>query len=124
MQKGVDVILLLFSVVTQTSFDSVQTRWVPLIQKNSPLAKVILIGTKIDLMSNEAYGAILKEKGISVVTKECGDLVAKKIGGECYMEVSSLSQHGITPIFKRAGEIYVQTLRNTRKQRKKHCTVI
>jgi Ras-related C3 botulinum toxin substrate 1 len=44
-----DVFLVCYSVVSPTSFENVQAKWIPELRHHAPNAPVILVGTKTDL---------------------------------------------------------------------------
>lgn len=48
-----DVFLVCFSVVDFFSFDSIENYWVPEIRHHCPQTPIVLVGTKLDLRSDE-----------------------------------------------------------------------
>lgn len=94
-----DVIILCFSVVQQSSFDNIETRWMKEIKGSAVLRNkpIILVGTKVD-----ARGELSKLSVNPVIFYEKGKRLAKRIGAEAYMECSALHETGVKDIFDRA----------------------
>jgi small GTP-binding protein len=79
------IILLCFALDKRASFDHLQN-WVQLIEDSSPPdAKVIVVGTKLDLAVNKREVAQSEGRSFAVNLKR----------GEKYVEVSALSNEGI-----------------------------
>jgi len=55
-----DVFLLCFSVVSPSSFDNIKSKWYPEVSHHCPEAKIMLVGTKIDLREDKATIEALK----------------------------------------------------------------
>jgi len=94
-----DLFLVLFSVTNPTSFANIKTKWVPEIQHHCPGVPFILVGSKIDLRSDTDTAEKLKSKGLSFVTREEGEKLAKEIGAASYVECSALTQEGLKSTF-------------------------
>jgi len=94
-----DIFLVCFSVVGNSSFDNVKTKWVPEVQHHMPGTPIILVGTKNDLREDEVTIARLEERGLKPITVEQGTALAKDIGAVTYLECSSLTQNGLKNIF-------------------------
>lgn len=64
-----DVFIVAFSLVSPASLKSVHTKWLPEIKafSNRP---IILVGTKLDLRSEPAIVAKMKEQGLDPVSSE------------------------------------------------------
>jgi len=87
-----DVFLICFSIVSTASLDNVKTVWAPEVKHHCPTAKIILVGTKLDL----------RESTKPHVTPEEGEKMAKTINAEKYMECSALTQTGLKAVFEEA----------------------
>jgi small GTP-binding protein len=103
---GADVVLLCFSTVTRSSFESVKEKWHPEVAHYVPDALTILVGTKIDL--RDAGEADPSTKEIDPVSKEDGDVMRKSIKASKYIEVSSKTRNNLEECFKTAVELVLQ----------------
>lgn len=101
-----NVVFLCFSVTQPTSFVSVMTRWYPELQEICPDVPVIVIGTKTDLRNDEATINELRESGLSPITKDEGQQLAKDINAVKYLECSSMTNEGVSEV----GLTIVQTI--------------
>eukprot|EP00301_Raphidiophrys_heterophryoidea_P014886 c23365_g1_i1.p1 GENE.c23365_g1_i1~~c23365_g1_i1.p1 ORF type:complete len:206 (-),score=41.21 c23365_g1_i1:42-629(-) len=99
---GTNVFLLCFSVVDPSSFECVSSKWAPELKQHVPAARLVLVGTKIDLRENDATVSKLKEKGMKPITPEQGRSLAAVIGATRFLECSALTQTGITTVFEEA----------------------
>jgi GTPase SAR1 family protein len=55
----------------------------------------VLVGTKSDLLTDPAAIQRLRERGLSPVSREQAEAMAKEIGAVAYCETSSLTQKGL-----------------------------
>lgn len=94
--------LICFSVVSPTSFANVRTKWWPEVTHHCPSAKLILVGTKLDLREEKETIERLREKGQAPITPDEGRALVKEIGAHTYMECSALTQKGLKQVFDRA----------------------
>ena len=95
-----DVFLLCFSVVSPSSFENIRTKWNPEVSHHCPEAKLMLVGTKIDLREDkETLDKLKKEK---LPTHEDGVKLAGTIGAKMYLECSALTQEGLKRVFEEA----------------------
>ncbi|KAL9642932.1 hypothetical protein ABK040_010625 [Willaertia magna] len=97
-----NVFLLCFSVVEYSSFENVKIKWTPEITHHQPSAHVILVGTKIDLKSDEDFVKRMREKGTRVVEYREGVEMAKKLGFHTYVECSSKTGENLKRVFDEA----------------------
>jgi len=93
-----DVFLICFSVISQTSFSNVKTKWWPEVTHHCPTDN-ILVGTKLDLREDPEKLESLREKGLSPITSEQGEQLANEIKAVKYMECSALTQKGLKEVF-------------------------
>ena len=112
-----DVFLVCFSLISPSSFENVKIRvcgslarslarssftrsprplsclvyiqWVPELQHHCPGTTYILVGTKLDLRSDEATIDNLKKQGLAPISTEMGQAMAKEIGAHDFIEVPS-----------------------------------
>jgi len=82
-----------------TSFSNVRTKWWPEVTHHCPTAKILLVGTKLDLREDPEKLESLKEKGLAPITPEQGADMAKEIKAVKYMECSALTQRGLKEVF-------------------------
>ena len=97
-----NVFLVCFSVVSPTSFENVANRWAPEIEHYCPGVPKILVGTKLDLLNDEATIEELKEKNLAPITQQQGEAMRRKIGAVAYMECSALTQRELKEVFDKA----------------------
>ena len=95
---GTDVFLLCFSTENRASFDNVRTKWLPELRHFAPEAKVLLVGTKIDLRDLSA----VDRTGIPHVSHKEGQDLALEAGLDGYLEASALTQKGLKTVFDEA----------------------
>lgn len=107
-----DVFLVFFSVSSRNSFRNVKSKWYPELQHFNPLAKIILVGSKIDLRENTHAGT-----STDFVSNAEGQSLAKEIGAEMYLECSALSQKGLKDAFDEVVKTVVCTPHKKKKQR-------
>eukprot|EP01124_Arcella_intermedia_P037307 TRINITY_DN9959_c0_g3_i1.p1 TRINITY_DN9959_c0_g3~~TRINITY_DN9959_c0_g3_i1.p1 ORF type:complete len:193 (-),score=43.16 TRINITY_DN9959_c0_g3_i1:64-642(-) len=84
-----NIFLVLFSVISQNSFDEISSKWIPEIRHHCPDTPFILVGTKTDLRENLSS---LAEKGILPIERVQGENLALEVGALQYNEISAL-QH-------------------------------
>jgi len=97
-----DIFMLCFSVISETSYSNVKTKWYPEVMHHCPSAQVLLIGTKIDLRDDQEMIENLKDKGLSPITAPQGDELAEEIKALKYMECSALKMDGLKEVFDTA----------------------
>ena len=98
---GTDVFLICFSVISQSSFQNVRTKWLPEIQHFCPEVSFILVGTEIDLRNDERVLSKLEKQGEAPITFEQGEDLAMEINAANYAECSSLTQEGLEEVFEK-----------------------
>merc|ERR1712000_782583 len=84
-----DVFLVCFSVTDPDSLDNCRTKWISEVTHHTPEAKIVLVGTKIDLRD---------DKGCSdpnVITTQMGQSIAKELKAEKYLECSAFTQKNL-----------------------------
>jgi len=94
--------MLCFSVISETSYSNVKTKWYPEVMHHCPSAQVLLIGTKIDLRNDQEMIENLKEKGLSPIPSSQGEELAKEIKAFNYLECSALTMDGLKEVFDAA----------------------
>merc|ERR1719420_1142809 len=117
-----DVFLVCFSVISNSSFENVKTKWVPEIQHHAPGVPIILVGTKSDLRKDQQTQNTLKNRGQSMVDTGAANGMAKEVGATKYLECSALTQEGLKQVFDDA----IRAAMSPTKKKKKgglHLTV-
>lgn len=99
---GTDVFILIFSIASPSSLESVASRWWPEINHHLPEAPFILVGTQADLRDDQTTIDRLQERGEAPVTTLMGSATAEKLGARCYLECSALTQAGLEQVFETA----------------------
>jgi Ras-related C3 botulinum toxin substrate 1 len=97
-----DVFLVCFSVISNSSFENVKTKWVPEIQHHAPNIPILLVGTKSDLRKDENTIKQLNSRQQSMVALEAAQRMAKEIGAVNFLECSALTQEGLKQVFDEA----------------------
>ena len=96
---GTDVFLMCYSVIDPKSFENVSKKWMPELKTNVQSVPTILVGTKLDLRSNEAF---LEEEGVTPVETSEGQAKADQLGLHSFMESSALTQENLREVFQTA----------------------
>jgi len=97
-----DVFVCAFSLVDPTSFEHVQSKWIPEVSHHSPNTPIILVGTKLDLRDDCAIIEQLNSIEQAPITYEQGLQMIKEIGAVKYLECSALTQTGLMAVFDEA----------------------
>jgi len=116
-----DVFLVCFSVISNSSFENVKTKWVPEIQHHAPNVPILLVGTKSDLRKDDNTIKQLKSRQQEMVTVDAAQRMGKEIGAVNFLECSALTQEGLKQVFDEA--IRAAMTRPTGKK-KKNCTLL
>eukprot|EP01126_Amoeba_proteus_P020854 TRINITY_DN2117_c0_g1_i2.p1 TRINITY_DN2117_c0_g1~~TRINITY_DN2117_c0_g1_i2.p1 ORF type:complete len:200 (-),score=28.52 TRINITY_DN2117_c0_g1_i2:156-755(-) len=96
-----NVFLLCFSVISETSFKNIRSKWWPEVMEHCP-TDCILVGTKVDLRDNPEFLSGLVDRGLVPVYKQQGELLSEEIKALAYMECSALTQKGLKDVFDTA----------------------
>lgn len=99
-----DIFIVCFSVISETSFNNVRSKWIPEIISFDQKSKYVLVGTKTDLrdtnQSASSRGTVnCAETLASNITYEQGYNLAKEINAIKYIECSALEQKNISLLF-------------------------
>eukprot|EP01122_Echinamoeba_exundans_P016600 TRINITY_DN8465_c0_g1_i1.p1 TRINITY_DN8465_c0_g1~~TRINITY_DN8465_c0_g1_i1.p1 ORF type:complete len:129 (+),score=16.49 TRINITY_DN8465_c0_g1_i1:185-571(+) len=97
-----DFALVCVSLVNRASLEAAQTKFVPEIQHHMPHVPFLLVGTKDDLVNDEATLVSLKEKGSSIITLEELQAAAKQLGAIDAITCSAVTMHNVREVFQRA----------------------
>lgn len=106
-----DVFILMFSLNNRDSFDNIQQKWLPEIQRYVHEVPLLLVGNKSDLNR--------------LISPEEGQHLAEQIHAEKYCEISAFTQDGLQNMFFDAVHAGLKHIkRKSNKQTKKHCCII
>eukprot|EP00004_Rigifila_ramosa_P015690 TRINITY_DN365_c0_g2_i3.p1 TRINITY_DN365_c0_g2~~TRINITY_DN365_c0_g2_i3.p1 ORF type:complete len:194 (-),score=45.96 TRINITY_DN365_c0_g2_i3:145-726(-) len=97
-----DVFIVCFSIISPSSFENVKAKWVPEVTHHAPKTPIILVGTKLDLRDDNDTKQKLREKGMSAISQEKGEALAKEIKAAAYVECSALTQTNLKSVFDQA----------------------
>ena len=90
--KDTDVLVLCYSVADPESFESVSDFWVPELNNCHRHRKpIILVATQSDMRNDNDSESI---------TTEEGEMLAKDIGADCFIECSSSDIDSVTKVFE------------------------
>ena len=96
-----DVFLVCFAVDSHTSLQSVEQVWVPEIRHHVGRdAKIILVGTKIDLRDDRDTLRQLKQQGRKPITSDEGRRMMRRLRLSRYVECSALTRKGLSNVFE------------------------
>ena len=93
-----DVIILCFSVVRPDSFENITAKWLPELNKLIPTAKIVLVGTQVDLRDNKNSVTNDPSRTRSISTKE-GEELKHRIRAFKFVECSAVTQQNIAEVF-------------------------
>jgi len=116
-----DVFLVCFSVIATSSFENVKAKWIPEIQHHAPGVPLVLVGTKSDLRGDQEQMSQLTSKGLTMVSNQDAQIMAKEIGAAKYLECSALTQEGLKAVFDEAIRAALQP---KKKKKKGGCQIL
>jgi len=116
-----DVFLIAFSIISQSSFENVKSKWHPEIQHHCPGVPIILVGTKADLRGDKEMEEKLMQKGLNMVPAANAEQMAQQIGAIKYLECSALTQDGLKAVFD---EAIRAALTPAKKTKSKKCSLL
>ncbi|KAI6650510.1 hypothetical protein LOD99_7561 [Oopsacas minuta] len=118
------VVIICFSLICASSFENVQTMWIPELNIYCPQAPRILVGTKLDLRDDDETISLLKDKQFAPISYSQGLEMMRDIGADSYIECSALTHKGVTEVFEETVRIAIATKFNAINGRKGRCTLI
>ncbi|KAL8642082.1 MAG: hypothetical protein Q9228_001192 [Teloschistes exilis] len=96
-----DLIFVCFAIDCPNSLENVMDKWYPEVLHFCPTTPLILVGLKSDLRTKRVCIDLLKTQGLTPVTSEQGQRVAKQMGA-MYVECSSKEMKGVDDVFELA----------------------
>jgi len=132
-----DVLIVCFSIVDPVSLQNVLHKWHEEVMHHCPKVPKILIGTKVDLRTDEKAINELKQRNQQPLTTQQGKELASKLKYCQYVECSALTQKNLKEVFdeacrvvlfpeRYAGKKSMEDSKNTKsvsKKDKKDCVV-
>ena len=116
-----DLFMICFSLTSPSSFENVKSKWVQEVNHHCPGVPMMLVGTKLDLRDDQETIMRLAEKGLSPISFETGQKLAKEIKAVKYLECSALTQKNLKMVFDEA----IRIVLNPVKQKSgKKCSLI
>ncbi len=109
-----DVFLICFAIDDPASYANIRAKWFPEIshhlqtaaQSGGPdaakHAKILLVGTKLDLREDSETLERMRREGTAPLSYQQGVQMAKEIGAVRYLECSALTQQGLKSVFDEA----------------------
>jgi len=119
-----DCFLICYSAISPASLRNVQDKWAPELRHYSPSTPIILVGTKIDMITDPSILQRLTDRGLSPITTQQGQEVATKIGAKRFFETSVVNQTNVKELFDEAVRVVVNPEPNNVKSKKKHSKCI
>ncbi|KAL8740273.1 MAG: hypothetical protein Q9190_007008, partial [Brigantiaea leucoxantha] len=116
-----DLLFVCFAVDCPNSLENVMDKWYPEVLHFCPTTPLILVGLKSDLRNKRSCIDLLKTQGLTPVTQEQGQKVARQMGA-VYVECSSKEMRGVDEVFELAVGTAVGaeiTLKEARERREK-----
>jgi small GTP-binding protein len=121
---GTSCFLMTYSVVSQTSYANIMTKWIPEVQETCPLASILLVGTKIDLraapLPPHMDAPLSKEHGEQLVAQASKRWPGLRIR---YVECSSLTGLGLKAVFGEAMSLSLAVEGKSTSQKEEKCIV-
>ena len=99
---GTDVFLLCFSIVSPTSFNNINDKWLPEIRKHCSDIPIILVGTQCDLRNDVKVLIDLAQYKEKPITESQAQSKAQQMKALCYLECSALTQKNLKEVFDMA----------------------
>ncbi|KAI4250009.1 MAG: hypothetical protein L6R42_008816 [Xanthoria sp. 1 TBL-2021] len=96
-----DLIFVCFAIDCPNSLENVMDKWYPEVLHFCPTTPLILVGLKSDLRTKRVCIDLLKTQGLTPVTPEQGQRVARQMGA-VYVECSSKEMKGVDDLFELA----------------------
>ena len=116
-----DVFILCYSIISSSSFENIEGKWIEEIKQYSPETPFILVGTKSDFREE-----MIDDKHLKFVSENDGKELAMKIGAIGFLECSALTQYNLRNVFEEAVKCALEKKENDMKKlnkKKKRCII-
>ncbi|XP_041996703.1 rac-like GTP-binding protein 5 [Salvia splendens] len=114
---GANVFILVFSLISKTSYDSVHNKWNSELRHYAPNVPIILVGSKTDLRDDKQF-FVDDTEAVPISTAE-GEELKKMIGASAYIECSSKTQQNVKAVFDEAINVILQQPKQGKKKKRK-----
>ncbi|KAE8362370.1 P-loop containing nucleoside triphosphate hydrolase protein [Aspergillus caelatus] len=101
-----DLLFVCFAIDCPASLENVMDKWYPEVLHFCPTTPIILVGLKSDLRNKRTCIELLKTQGLTPVTPEQGQAVARRMNAS-YIECSSKEMRGVDGVFEMAVDTVV-----------------
>ncbi|KAB8269775.1 Rho GTPase Rho4 [Aspergillus minisclerotigenes] len=101
-----DLLFVCFAIDCPASLENVMDKWYPEVLHFCPTTPIILVGLKSDLRNKRTCIELLKTQGLTPVTPEQGQSVARRMNAS-YIECSSKEMRGVDGVFEMAVDTVV-----------------
>ena len=115
-----DIILVCFSLVSPSSYESIKSQWIKEIREFEPNKKIVLIGMKSDLRDDFSNNSDCEMNPIS--TQE-GQQLKMEINASDYVECSSLRQFNLNGVFESIAKVYLES-KSPIKEKVSKCLIV
>lgn len=105
---GTDVVLLVFSLMNDISYEAVEEKWSKEVGVYIPDVPMILVGNKVDLRDSNVEDPHANGEGRPVTHEEGQDL-ADELGCVAYCEVSAKTGKGLNNVFETAVRVVLES---------------
>jgi GTPase SAR1 family protein len=99
--NGVDIFLIVFSVVNPNSLENIR-QWVEECKQYAPDKNIMLVGTKTDLRLDDNTVSKLKQRQLSPLYSTHGENMATEIKAIKYLECSAKDVKSVHRVFEEA----------------------
>lgn len=104
---GAAVIIIAFSLVNRDSFANIP-EWKKDFSKEAPDAKIVLVGTKEDLVDNEEEVDKLTKAGQTAITEQEHEAMGMQVGAAACRRCSALTGKGVDQVFEDVVRVSLQ----------------
>jgi len=102
-----DVFVLCFSLVQPNSFLNLKNRWFPELKEYCPTTPILLVGTKLDLTTDDATMRALARANLAPINRDQALKAMEELNLSGYLECSGLTQTGVKVVFEEAARLAV-----------------
>jgi len=111
---GTDVFVIMYSVISKSSFTNVKDKWIPEIRYHSPTTPIVVVGNKLDLRDEYEEK---KEDQYSIITNQEGEQMAVDCG-VTHMQCSALTGENLKQVFDHAIEVALANLESQKSAKR------